>query len=124
MATYLGGGENRFGGVPREVLSLMSLLSLFAAGLDDATDANVDNAGSWIDAWLPWRCRENEAIVEVEEGREISWPMDGRAGLSSSVDAVLNAGRSSTCRIDGRRNDSMATGRGRFIVARAEAVLY
>jgi hypothetical protein len=64
----------------------------------------------------------NDATVEAEEGRDIEWPMDGSGALSSSVDDVLNAGRSSTCSIEGRRNESMACGRGR--VARAEAVMY
>lgn len=111
------------GGVPLlEVLSLMSLFSLFAVGLVDATEVSVESAGSWIDAWLPCRCCVNEATVEVEDGRDIEWPIDGSGALSSSVEVVLNAGRSSTCSIDGRRNESMACGRGR--VARAEAVMY
>ncbi|KAF2732741.1 hypothetical protein EJ04DRAFT_416584, partial [Polyplosphaeria fusca] len=53
----------------------------------------------------------------------MSKPMDGRDGLSSSVDAVLKAGRSSTCRIEGLRNESRAVGRGRMVVASAEAVV-
>lgn len=54
----------------------------------------------------------------------MSWPMGGSV-LSSSVDGVLKAGRSSTCRIDGRRKESRAWGRGREReVARAEAVVY
>ena len=45
--------------------------------------------------------------------------MDGREGLSSSVDASLNAGRSRAWRIEGRRKEeSKATGRGRIEVAR------
>jgi len=62
-------------------------------------------------------------MVEVEDGLEISWPMEGNAGLSSSVDAVLKAGRSRTWRIEGLRNDSRAVGRGRMLVASAEAVM-
>ncbi|KAF2800933.1 hypothetical protein K505DRAFT_227537, partial [Melanomma pulvis-pyrius CBS 109.77] len=54
----------------------------------------------------------------------ISWPIDGNEGLSSRVDASLKAGRSSACRIDGRRNDSRAVGRGRIDVASAKAVVY
>lgn len=61
--------------------------------------------------------------MDVDDGREMSWPMDGRHGLSSSVDAVLNEGRSSTCNIDGLRNVSVACGRGRIDVASAEAVV-
>ncbi|PVH92442.1 hypothetical protein DM02DRAFT_483881, partial [Periconia macrospinosa] len=53
----------------------------------------------------------------------MSWPMDGSAGRSSSEDAVLSEGRSNTCRIDGRRNESRAWGRGRIEVASAEAVM-
>lgn len=37
-------------------LSLMASLlarSWLAAGLLEATDASVDKAGSWMDAWLP-----------------------------------------------------------------------
>lgn len=63
-------------------------------------------------------------MLEVEDGREISWPRDRSGGLSSSVDAVLKAGRSSTCNIDALRNESRACGRGRIEVARAEAVMY
>jgi hypothetical protein len=59
----------------------------------------------------------NEATVEVEDGRDISWPIDGREGFSSNVDAVLKAGRSNACRIDGRRKESLAWGRGRTDVA-------
>ncbi|KAF9730880.1 hypothetical protein PMIN01_10838 [Paraphaeosphaeria minitans] len=54
----------------------------------------------------------------------MSWPMDGREGLSSKADAVLKAGRSNACRIDGRRNVSLAWGRGSTDVASvAEAVV-
>jgi hypothetical protein len=64
-------------------------------------------------------------MVDVDEGRDISWPIDGRVGCSSRCgDAVLNAGRSNTCSIDGLRNeDSGACGRGRIAVASAEAVV-
>ncbi|KAF2654882.1 hypothetical protein K491DRAFT_569666, partial [Lophiostoma macrostomum CBS 122681] len=53
----------------------------------------------------------------------ISRPIDGSGALSSSVDAVLNAGRSNTCSIEGLRNESRACGRGSIEVARAEAVV-
>lgn len=55
----------------------------------------------------------------------MSWPMDGREGLSSKAGgAVLKAGRSKACRIEGRRNESLAWGRGRTEVASvAEAVV-
>ena len=62
-------------------------------------------------------------MVDVDDGQEMSWPMEGRDGLSSSVEAVLKAGRSRTWRIEGRRNDSRAEGRGRMVVASAEAVV-
>jgi hypothetical protein len=65
-----------------------------------------------------------DATVEVDDGREISKPIEGSDGLSSSVDDVLKDGRSSTCSIDGRRNVSRACGRGRIEVASAEAVMY
>ncbi|ORY18582.1 hypothetical protein BCR34DRAFT_473294 [Clohesyomyces aquaticus] len=74
--------------------------------------------------WLPCRCCVNEATVDVEDGRDISWPIEGSGGLSSSVDAVLKAGRSNACSIEGRRKDSWAVGRGRIEVASAEAVVY
>lgn len=119
METHLGGGDARFGGMPLEELSLLAVRSLCA------TEASVDSAGSWMEAWLPWRCCGNEeATLEVDDGRDISWPMDGSEGLLSSVDAVLNEGRSNACRIDGLRNDSEACGRGRMEVASAEAVVY
>lgn len=74
--------------------------------------------------WLPCRWFVNEATVEVEEGREISKPIDGRDGFSSKVGAVLKAGRSNACRIEGRRKVSLAWGRGRTDVASvAEAVV-
>lgn len=95
------------------------------AGLGAAADVRADRAGSWIEAWLPCRWFVWEATVDVDEGREMSWPMDGREGLSvSNVGAVLKAGRSKACRIEGRRNVSLAWGRGRTDVASvAEAVV-
>lgn len=124
-STHLGGGDAFAGGVPRSELSLWSPLSRPPAEPLDATDASVDSAGSWMDAWLPcrWRCGGSEATVDVDDGREMSWPMDGSDGLSSKADAVLKAGRSKACSIDGRRNDSGACGRGRIEVASAEAVV-
>jgi hypothetical protein len=68
--------------------------------------------------------RGSEATVEADDGRDISWPIDGREGLLSNVVAVLKAGRSNTCRIDGLRNESRACGLGRIEVASAEAVMY
>jgi len=63
-----------------------------------------------------------EATVELEDGRDISWPIDG--SLSSKlVVGVLKAGRSKTCRIEGLRNESSTWGRGRIEVASAEAVM-
>ncbi|KAF2004799.1 hypothetical protein P154DRAFT_394048, partial [Amniculicola lignicola CBS 123094] len=53
----------------------------------------------------------------------ISWPMDGSECFSSNRDAVLKAGRSSACNIEGLRNDSRAMGRGRIEEASAEAVV-
>jgi hypothetical protein len=99
---------------------------LAAAGPGAATDASAERAGSWTEAWLPCRWLvEKEAIVDVEDGREMSWPIDGREGLSSNVGAVLKAGRSNACRIEGRRNVSLAWGRGSTDVASvAEAVPY
>jgi hypothetical protein len=61
--------------------------------------------------------------VDVDEGRDMSWPMEGSDGLSSVVDGVLKAASSSTCGIEGLRNVSRACGRGRIEVARAEAVV-
>jgi hypothetical protein len=118
------GGDTFTGEAPLPGLLLPSLYSVGVAGADDATDASADNAGRWSDAWLPCRCCVYEATVDVEEGRGISWPNDGSGALSSSVDAILNAGRSKACSIDGLRNDSRACGRGRIEVARAEAVVY
>ncbi|KAF2017984.1 hypothetical protein BU24DRAFT_162893 [Aaosphaeria arxii CBS 175.79] len=82
-------------------------------------------------AWLPCRCCVYEWTVDAaDEGREMSNPMEGSCCLSTSrwrlllvEDAVLKDGRSSTCKIDGRRNDSRANGRGRIVVASAEAVV-
>jgi hypothetical protein len=62
-------------------------------------------------------------MVEVDDGRGISKPIEGSEGFSSSDDAVLNAGRSRTWRMDGLRNESKATGRGRIVVARVEVVM-
>ena len=119
-----GGGEAFFGPVaPLSLLSLLLLLLLLSLPTAGPGAASVDSAGSWIDAWLPWRWFVNEATVEVDDGREMSWPMDGRGCLSSNADAVLKAGRSNTCRMDGRRNASVAWGRGRMDVANAEAVV-
>lgn len=125
LCTYLETGDALFGGVLLLELPLLSLLSCFTAGLLDAMDADAiaDKAGNWRLPWLAGRCWVKDATVDVDEGREISRPMDGNEGLSSSTDAVLKAGRSRTCRIDGRRNESMAVGRGRIEDARAEAVV-
>lgn len=96
-----------------------------AAGLGAATDASADSAGSWTEAWLPCRWLvEKDATVDVDDGREMSWPSDGSDGLSSKAGAVLKAGRSNACRIEGRRNVSLAWGRGSTEVASvAEAVV-
>jgi len=40
------------------------------------------------------------------------------------MDAVLKAGRSNTCKMEGRRNESRACGLGRSEVASAKAVVY
>ncbi|PSN71322.1 hypothetical protein BS50DRAFT_485940 [Corynespora cassiicola Philippines] len=54
----------------------------------------------------------------------MSCPSAGRGTRSSTAgDAVLKAGRSKACSIEGLRNDSVAWGRGRIDVARAEAVV-
>jgi hypothetical protein len=57
LHTDLGGGvEATLGGVPRlEPPALLLLFSLSAGGLLDATEANVDSAGSCIEPWLPRR---------------------------------------------------------------------
>lgn len=100
------------------------MLALCAAGLLDATDASVDRAGSWIDEWLPCRCCVYEATVELDDGRDLSWPMDGNCLSSNMAGGVLRAGRSNTCRIEGLRKQSVAWGLGRIEVASAEAVMY
>ena len=75
--------------------------------------------------WLPCRWNVKLATVDVDDGRDISWPMDGREGFSSNAEAVLKAGRSNACKIEGRRKVSLAWGRGRTDVASvAEAVVY
>jgi hypothetical protein len=99
------------------------LLVWCAAGLFDATDASVDRAGSWIDEWLPCRCCVYEATVELEDGRDMSWPMDGSCLSSYMAGGVLRAGKSKACSIDGLRKQSLARGLGRIEVASAEAVM-
>lgn len=121
--TYLGGDGILFSGVALRVLSLLSLLVLFAAGLFDATDANVDKAGSWIEALLPCRCCVYDATVELDDGRDMSWPIDGSLSSKGALDGVLKAGKSNACSIEGRRKESLAWGRGRIEVASAEAVV-
>lgn len=64
----------------------------------------------------------NEATVELEDGLDMSWPIEGSLS-SNGVEGVLKAGRSNTCSIDGRRNESLAWGLGRIAVASAEAVV-
>jgi hypothetical protein len=64
-----------------------------------------------------------EATVELEDGRDISWPIDGSLSSKLAVIGVLKAGRSKTCRIEGLRNESSTWGRGRIEVASAEAVM-
>lgn len=49
-----------------------------------------------------------EPTVELDEGREMSWPMDGSLSSRKVDDGVLKAGRSKTCRIEGLRNESLA----------------
>jgi hypothetical protein len=75
FTTYLSGDGILFSGVSFLVLSLLSLLLfMFAAGQFEAAEASVAREGSWIEeALLP--CRE--ATVELEDGRDISWPIDG-----------------------------------------------
>jgi hypothetical protein len=121
--TYLGGDGILCSGVFLIILKLLSLLALCAAGLFDATDASVDRAGSWIDEWLPCRCRVYEATVELEDGRDMSWPMNGSCLSSVIAGGVLRAGRSNTCSIEGLRKQSAAWGLGRIEVASAEAVM-
>jgi hypothetical protein len=129
VETYLGGDDIFNGGEFRLTISVFSL-SVYVAEVVDATEASVDSAGSWIDALLPCRCCENDATVELDEGRDVSRPpmsapIDG-SSLSSSVggDAVLKAARLKTCSIEGRRKESLACGRGRIEVASAEAVMF
>jgi hypothetical protein len=123
MKTYLGGEGILFSGVSFLILSLLSLLFMFATGQFDAAEASVANEGSWIEALLPWRCWVYEATVELEDGRDISWPIDGSLSSKLAVVGVLKAGRSKTCKIDGLRNESSTWGRGRMEVASAEAVM-
>lgn len=123
LTTYLGGDGIFCSGVFLLILKLLSLLALCAAGLFDATDASVDRAGSWIDEWLPCRCRVYEATVELEDGRDMSWPMEGNCLSSTMAGGVLRAGRSNTCSIEGLRKQSAAWGLGRIEVASAEAVM-
>jgi hypothetical protein len=108
LITYLGGDGIFCSGVFLIILKLLSLLAPCAAGLFDATDASVERAGSWIDEWLPCRCGVYEATVELEDGRDMSWPMDGSCLSSIMAGGVLRAGRSNTCRIEGLRKQSMA----------------
>jgi hypothetical protein len=42
-----------------------------------------------MEAWWPLDESGSEATVEDDEGLDLSWPIDGREGLSSNVDAVL-----------------------------------
>lgn len=77
-------------------------------GLVDATEASVDRAGNWIDALLPCRCCVYEPTVELDDGRDMSWPMDGSLSSRKAEDGVLKAGRSKTCRIEGLRKESLA----------------
>jgi hypothetical protein len=121
--TYLGGDGIFCSGVSLLELLLLSLLERCAGGLFDATDASVDRAGSWIDEWLPCRCCVYEATVELEDGRDRSWPMDGSCLSSYIAGGVLMAGRSKACSIDGLRKQSLARGLGRIEVASAEAVM-
>jgi hypothetical protein len=64
-----------------------------------------------------------EATVELEDGRDMSWPMDGSCLSSIIAGGVLIAGKSKTCKIDGLRKQSVACGLGRIEVASAEAVM-
>ena len=123
MKTYLGGEGILFSGVSFLILSLLSLLFMFATGQFDAAEASVASEGSWIEALLSWRCWVYEATVELEDGRDISWPIDGSLSSKLAVVGVLKAGRSKTCKIDGLRNESSTWGRGRMEVASAEAVM-
>lgn len=90
---------------------------MYAAGVLDATEASVDSAGSWIPACL---CGAEEAVVELDEGREMSWLIDGRGVLSwNAADGVLSAGSSNASREDMRK----AWGRGKTVVASVAAVM-
>ncbi|KAF1940036.1 hypothetical protein EJ02DRAFT_241313 [Clathrospora elynae] len=102
LTTYLGGDGIFFSGVTRAVLSLLSLLFMFAAGQLEAAEASVASEGSWIEALLPWRCCLYEATVELEEGRDMSWRIDGSLSSKLAVVGVLKAGRSNTCSLEGR----------------------
>lgn len=103
--------------------------SAYEVGFDDASDARVDSAGSWIDALLPWRGCVDATVELLDDGRDISRPtssglIDGSVLVSNAGgEVVLIAGRSNACSIDGRRNVSWACGRGRIEVASAEAVM-
>lgn len=109
LQTYLGGEGIFFSGVSlRVLLSLLSLLLSLIAGLVGANEASVDSAGSWMDALLPCRCCVYEATVELDDGREMSWPMDGSCLSSFVAGGVLMAGRSKTCKMDGLRKQSVA----------------
>jgi hypothetical protein len=56
LRTYLGGEGILISGVSLLVLSLLSLLFIFAAGQFDAAEASVAREGSWIEALLPCLC--------------------------------------------------------------------
>lgn len=62
------------------------VLSVLGVGLVEAIEANADRAGSWSDELLPFLCCEYwaDAVVDADEGRDISCPRDGRVGRSSS----------------------------------------
>lgn len=75
------------------------------------------------EALLPFRCGVCEATVELDEGRDMSWVIDGSLSSKLAAVGVLKAGRSKTCKIDGLRNESSTWGRGRIEVASAEAVM-
>lgn len=91
------------------------LLLLLVAGGVDANEAKADRAGSCSEGALlcRWSVNWTDPCVDVEEGRDISCPRDGREGRSSS-EAVLKEGRSRTCSADrGRMGSRRADGRGR-----------
>jgi hypothetical protein len=104
--TYLGGDGIFCSGVVLLKSTLLPLLCV--GGLFDAADASEDKAGSWIDEWLPCRCCVYEATVELEDGRDRSWLMDGNCLSSTIAGGVLRAGKSKTCSIDGLRKQSAA----------------